>query len=638
MIKMLASSFLILALALPSRAQTYGAEIPWAALHFVNASGGALPSGKLCTYVNGTTTPQSTYVTSDISATGTLNANPIIMDSSGRPTTNGIYLIAAKYTMVLKTAGTTTDCTTGTTVWTANDVFDLGQLLAAGLVSFTAINNKQYCTTGANFGAKFTAAAALLPSTGGIIDCSNLQGAQTIASDVFTGQTKPITLVWPTGTASSTVSLTIPSTMTVDFPEGGILSMAAATTATINGEVRATRSQHFTGSGSVVLAAQTNQIVYPSDWWATYPASGGSAATIGITSSGGQTTVAANPFHFDPNCTGVGGCSGPIFRIGTIVIDGASGFPQPTGAATYDGISSGNLIGFYVPTSSPPTLAAVCSNSTAAGTECIRFGQNGIISIGDGDQTVNGADTGGGQGALVMRYGGIIRSGNAANTSALRMIEAGTVNSTTNAILIGANSAATDIQSPSRVSMMVYNSGASVAVDITTGGVAVNAFAVPANGRALFVVSDATFGRDIHNEYAAGNASPAAFNGLKARGSYGSEADVSANDAMVQLGGNGWRNGAFRAGGSVQIVVNSLGASDINSDIVFLNAVGSSSSEFWRMDYVGRLLSAGIAFANLGAPANGAIVYCTDCNIANPCTGGGTGALAKRIAGAWICN
>jgi hypothetical protein len=43
-------------------------------------------------------------------------------------------------------------------------------------------------------------------------------------------------------------------------------------------------------------------------------------------------------------------------------------------------------------------------------------------------------------------------------------------------------------------------------------------------------------------------------------------------------------------------------------------------------------------FAALGTPSNGGIVYCSDCNIANPCTGGGTGAFAKRLAGAWVCN
>lgn len=43
-------------------------------------------------------------------------------------------------------------------------------------------------------------------------------------------------------------------------------------------------------------------------------------------------------------------------------------------------------------------------------------------------------------------------------------------------------------------------------------------------------------------------------------------------------------------------------------------------------------------FSGLGTPANGTIVYCSDCTIANPCASGGTGALAKRLNGAWVCN
>lgn len=43
-------------------------------------------------------------------------------------------------------------------------------------------------------------------------------------------------------------------------------------------------------------------------------------------------------------------------------------------------------------------------------------------------------------------------------------------------------------------------------------------------------------------------------------------------------------------------------------------------------------------FANIGTPANGTMLYCSDCAIANPCAGGGTGALAKRLNGVWVCN
>jgi hypothetical protein len=43
-------------------------------------------------------------------------------------------------------------------------------------------------------------------------------------------------------------------------------------------------------------------------------------------------------------------------------------------------------------------------------------------------------------------------------------------------------------------------------------------------------------------------------------------------------------------------------------------------------------------FANLGTPINGTFYYCSDCTVANPCAGGGTGALAKRLNGVWVCN
>jgi hypothetical protein len=42
--------------------------------------------------------------------------------------------------------------------------------------------------------------------------------------------------------------------------------------------------------------------------------------------------------------------------------------------------------------------------------------------------------------------------------------------------------------------------------------------------------------------------------------------------------------------------------------------------------------------ASLGAAPNGTITYCPDCTMTNPCEGGGTGALAKRLNGVWVCN
>lgn len=53
---------------------------------------------------------------------------------------------------------------------------------------------------------------------------------------------------------------------------------------------------------------------------------------------------------------------------------------------------------------------------------------------------------------------------------------------------------------------------------------------------------------------------------------------------------------------------------------------------------VGHVFLVARTFANLGTPGNGSFAYCSDCTIANPCAGAGTGALAKRLNGVWVCN
>lgn len=48
----------------------------------------------------------------------------------------------------------------------------------------------------------------------------------------------------------------------------------------------------------------------------------------------------------------------------------------------------------------------------------------------------------------------------------------------------------------------------------------------------------------------------------------------------------------------------------------------------------------GFTFANIGTHMvnNGDVGYCSDCTIANPCAGAGTGAIAKRLNGVNVCN
>lgn len=79
-------------------------------------------------------------------------------------------------------------------------------------------------------------------------------------------------------------------------------------------------------------------------------------------------------------------------------------------------------------------------------------------------------------------------------------------------------------------------------------------------------------------------------------------------------------------------------ANAVTAGLAFSTRTGDATAVKWTMLGAGYLLSAGLTFATLGTPANGAIVYCSDCTFANPCAGSGTGAIAKRLNGAWRCD
>jgi len=46
----------------------------------------------------------------------------------------------------------------------------------------------------------------------------------------------------------------------------------------------------------------------------------------------------------------------------------------------------------------------------------------------------------------------------------------------------------------------------------------------------------------------------------------------------------------------------------------------------------------GVLYSALGANTNGTFAYCSDCTVASPCDSLGTGAIAKRLNGVWVCN
>lgn len=83
-----------------------------------------------------------------------------------------------------------------------------------------------------------------------------------------------------------------------------------------------------------------------------------------------------------------------------------------------------------------------------------------------------------------------------------------------------------------------------------------------------------------------------------------------------------------------------IGIADIRGEA--LDTIANAAAGEWTFtrgsgNFTGVRVQA-TAFGDLGAPADGVFVYCNDCTIASPCAGAGTGSLAKRLNGVWVCN
>ena len=234
-----------------------GVLVPWAPMQFQTATGVLAANGKLCSYSAGTTTPLDTYTTSALSVA---NTNPLVLSSSGRPQTNGIYLSAAQYKFVLYAAAATGSVCplTGTIVWTADGVFDLAQLQTLNFAT-KVFDGVRQCSqfAGATAGAKLTACIADLPATGGVADMTGIQGSQVIATNVLTSITKNVTVIMSGATYDVQASLTTPSNVSLVMREGSVLSQSGGII-TINGP--------FSCEGTCFAAVAAGEVTFGSDY------------------------------------------------------------------------------------------------------------------------------------------------------------------------------------------------------------------------------------------------------------------------------------------------------------------------------------------------------------------------------------
>ena len=101
----------LFALLYPSAAQAQGTIVPFITQQFYDSNGDPCSACMLYTYSAGTSTALATY--SDVTLT-TANANPVVMNAAGRPSTGYIFLSATSYKFEFQSAA-------GVVLWTVDN-------------------------------------------------------------------------------------------------------------------------------------------------------------------------------------------------------------------------------------------------------------------------------------------------------------------------------------------------------------------------------------------------------------------------------------------------------------------------------------------------------------------------------------
>jgi hypothetical protein len=181
-----------------------------------NAVGNPLAGGKLYTYAANSSTPLATYT--DAGA-GTPNTNPVLLDANGEA---NVWLGAADYKFVLKDASDVLQYTVdyvnaaifnslSVTTGTIGTLASTTANIATGNIK--NLNGIRFADrfVGVDAGAKIAAAIADLPSTGGIVDASQLAGDPVPWSvDPFADAgDKPVELRLGDGTYTTNVAIAV---------------------------------------------------------------------------------------------------------------------------------------------------------------------------------------------------------------------------------------------------------------------------------------------------------------------------------------------------------------------------------------------------------------------------------------------
>ena len=161
----------------------YRGVMPYAKIQFFDRNGKPLASGKLYSYVAGTTTPKATYV----SSTGAANTNPVILDAAGRAE---IWLdLTTSYKFILKDRNDVQQ-------WSVDQITDWGGNYASGTTTLSG-----------DVGGAFTAT---------VVD--SIQGIAISTTDPTANQVLKYTGgAWTPGSVFDYIDFTGPTTSTKTF-------------------------------------------------------------------------------------------------------------------------------------------------------------------------------------------------------------------------------------------------------------------------------------------------------------------------------------------------------------------------------------------------------------------------------------
>jgi len=193
----------------------------------IDGNGNPIRGGKLYTYSVGTSNNKATY--SDYALT-VAHANPVVLNSDGQ----ALIYLSGSYRMNL-----TTSADGQVPGWPVDNII--------GDISTDLIFLKEHIATGLHFAP----------------DARSYTGGTFAAAVTAIGATETTLVI--SQSQAVTANVTIPSTLTLRFREGGKLNISNGVVVTLNGPVEAPMAQIFTGAGTVVFNRNAKEL--SPQWW-----------------------------------------------------------------------------------------------------------------------------------------------------------------------------------------------------------------------------------------------------------------------------------------------------------------------------------------------------------------------------------